>query len=72
MEKEVSKIILGPEISLYMISNKQDKKKIIEFIHELDGSAIDIIEAVESKYDCSFQSEIIEHDIFNWKQEKIL
>jgi hypothetical protein len=59
-------VVLGPEIEVTLICNESQVAEVVDFIHAYDGSAVDIVEAVEAAFDChAVNPEYV--DPFNWR-----
>ena len=60
---------LGPEIVVCFICNTEQVSEMIKYAGAYDGSAIDIIKAIENKFDCRVSNtEYV--DPFGWDNEE--
>lgn len=65
----VLNVVLGPEIEVTFICNESQVHEVADFIANCEGSAVDIIEAVEASFDCRLVTpQYI--DPFNWRPAK--
>jgi DNA-directed RNA polymerase subunit RPC12/RpoP len=67
----VVSIRFGPEIVVLFIANAEQVSEIVDFVKASEGSAIDVIEEIETRFDVRSINDPEYFDPYGWDKEKM-